>query len=214
MVPHLDEERVAAGHDERDEREDRLGLAVLAGVGQPGRVDVALEVVHPEERLVVDPGEGLGEVDADEERAGEPRPVRDGDRVDVRPVTPASAQASSRTGTIQRRWARAATSGTMPPVAAWRATWLATTLARMRRPPSMSAIPVSSQLARWTGRAGRSCRPVRGRWGVGGPPPPGGRRGRRRCAVDRGPEPGQARPHPAPSSGSVVMMRASSLLSV
>ena len=31
-------------------------------------------------------------------------------------VTPAVARASSSTGTIQRRWARAATSGTMPPV--------------------------------------------------------------------------------------------------
>ena len=60
-------------------------------------------------------------------------------------VTPAVARASSSTGTIQRRWARAATSGTMPPVGAWSATWLATTLAWIRRPSSTSAIPVSSQ---------------------------------------------------------------------
>jgi hypothetical protein len=42
--------------------------------------------------------------------------------------TPAADHASSSTGTIQRKWARAATSGTIPPVAACIATWLATTL--------------------------------------------------------------------------------------
>ncbi len=60
-------------------------------------------------------------------------------------LTPASAQASSRTGTIQRRWARAATSGTIPPDGAWSATCEATTLERISRPSSMTAIPVSSQ---------------------------------------------------------------------
>ena len=61
-------------------------------------------------------------------------------------VTPAAPSASSRAGTIQRRWARAATSGTIPPVGAWSAIWLATTFAWMRRPSSTSATPVSSQL--------------------------------------------------------------------
>jgi hypothetical protein len=61
-------------------------------------------------------------------------------------VTPAAAQASSRTGTIQRRWARAATSGTIPPAAACIATWLATTFEWIRRPSSTTAMPVSSQL--------------------------------------------------------------------
>ena len=49
------------------------------GSVQPGRVEVALEVVDPDERLVVDPGERLREVDPDEERAGEARAVGDGD---------------------------------------------------------------------------------------------------------------------------------------
>ena len=40
-------------------------------------------MVDPDERLVVDPGERLREVDPDEQRAGETRPVGDGDRVDV-----------------------------------------------------------------------------------------------------------------------------------
>src|SRR6187399_2823461 len=59
-------------------------------------------------------------------------------------LAPASAHASSRTGTIQRRCARAATSGTIPPVGAWRATCDATTLAWISRPSSMRAMPVSS----------------------------------------------------------------------
>src|SRR3990170_1692787 len=60
--------------------------------------------------------------------------------------SPARAIASSRTGSIQRRWARAATSGTIPPVRAWSTVWLATTLARIRRPASTMATAVSSQL--------------------------------------------------------------------
>ena len=93
------------------------------------------------------PGERLGEVDA---RPAASRPAPGRRSPPRRPtsaiVTPAVASASSSTGTIQRRWARAATSGTIPPVGAWRATWLATTLAWIRRPSSTSAMPVSSQL--------------------------------------------------------------------
>ena len=44
---------------------------------------MAFEVVDPDERLAVDPGQGLGEVDADQERAGQARAVGDGHRVDV-----------------------------------------------------------------------------------------------------------------------------------
>ena len=84
VVAHLDEERVAARDDQGDEREDRLLALRLAGIEQPGRVEVALEVVDADERLVVDEGERLREVDPDEERAREARPVRDRDRVDVR----------------------------------------------------------------------------------------------------------------------------------
>ena len=86
VVPHLDQERVSARHDERDQREDRIrpirGVAVL----QPGRVHVALEVVDPDERHVVDPGERLREVDPDEQRPGESGAVGDGDRAHVRPI--------------------------------------------------------------------------------------------------------------------------------
>src|SRR5215207_5505215 len=98
-------------------------------------------------------------------------------------VTPASAQASSRVGTIQRRCARAATSGTIPPVAAWSATWLATTLAWIRVPASTNAIPVSShddsmartsgaRLRRLGGGEGRVGPEVRRRSGVEGRPEP------------------------------------------
>ena len=58
--------------------------------------------------------------------------------------TAASAIAASSVGTIQRSCWRAATSGTMPPVAACRATWVATWFASMRRPPTTTATPVSS----------------------------------------------------------------------
>jgi hypothetical protein len=44
---------------------------------------VALEVVDPDERLAVNPGQRLGGVDPDEERPGEARSVGDGDRIDV-----------------------------------------------------------------------------------------------------------------------------------
>ena len=85
VVAHLGEEGVAAGHDERDERERRFGVLGFVRVEQPRRVDVPFEVVHPDQRLVVDPGEGLREVDANEQRSGEPGPVRDGHRLDVVP---------------------------------------------------------------------------------------------------------------------------------
>ena len=55
MVAHLGEEGVATGDDERDERERGLGLRglVLTRVEQPGGVDVALEMIDPDQRLVV-----------------------------------------------------------------------------------------------------------------------------------------------------------------
>ncbi len=57
---------------------------------------------------------------------------------------PDCSSAASRVGTIQRSCCRAATSGTMPPVAACSATWLATWFASIRRPPTTTATPVSS----------------------------------------------------------------------
>ena len=53
------------------------------GSSEPARVDVALEVVHADERLVVRPRERLREVDADEQRAREPGAARHRDPVDV-----------------------------------------------------------------------------------------------------------------------------------
>ncbi len=84
VVAHLDEKRVAAGHDQGDEGEDRRLAFRLAGIEQPGRVQVSLEVIDADERLVVDERERLGEIDPDEERAGETRSVRDRDRVHIR----------------------------------------------------------------------------------------------------------------------------------
>ena len=69
VVAHLDEERVPARHDQRDQRERRRLALRLAGIQQPARVDVALEVVDRDQRLAVRPGERLGEVDADQQRA-------------------------------------------------------------------------------------------------------------------------------------------------
>ena len=56
----------------------------------------------------------------------------------------ASSIAASSVGTIQRSCWRAATSGTIPPVAACSATWLATWFDSIRRPSTTIATPVSS----------------------------------------------------------------------
>ena len=55
VVAHLGKEGVPAGHDERDERERRLGVLGLVRVEQPRRVDMPFEMVHADQRLVVDP---------------------------------------------------------------------------------------------------------------------------------------------------------------
>ena len=111
---------------------------------------------------------------------------------------PASAQASSRTGTIQRRWARAATSGTIPPDAACIATCEATTFARIRRPSAMTAMPVSSQDDSMD-RMSRSAHEAASSGRVGaGASSIATRRRAMRSTID------------ASDSGSVVMIRASS----
>ena len=69
---------MAAGDDQHERRELRLLLAV-----QPGGVDVPFEVVDRDERLVVGEGQRLGEVPADQQRAGQPRPERRGHGVDL-----------------------------------------------------------------------------------------------------------------------------------
>ncbi len=82
------EERVAAGHDEGERRELRLLARGIRRVLEPRRVEVALEMVDPDERQLVDVREGLREVDPHEQRPGEAGPRRHGDRVDVRPAHP------------------------------------------------------------------------------------------------------------------------------
>jgi hypothetical protein len=82
VVAHLDKERVAAAHDERDEREHRL-LAFLARVQEPRGVQMTLEVVHADERPLVHERERLREIDPDQQRAGQARAVGHRDRVDI-----------------------------------------------------------------------------------------------------------------------------------
>ena len=55
VVAHLGEERVPARDDQRDEREDRIGTVVLARIVEPRGVDVALEMVDADQRLVRGP---------------------------------------------------------------------------------------------------------------------------------------------------------------
>ena len=64
--------------------------------------------------------------------------VEDGRRIHSNVVASQTALHAA-TGTIQRRWARAATSGTIPPVGAWSATCEATTLAWISRPSNRRA---------------------------------------------------------------------------
>ena len=73
------QERVAAGGDEAQER--RLERPVAQA--QEVRGDVALQVVDGREREAARGGQRLGRRDADEQRAGEPGPGRDGDEVGV-----------------------------------------------------------------------------------------------------------------------------------
>ena len=118
-------------------------------------------------------------------------------------VTPAPAQASSRTGTIQRRWARAATSGTIPPDGAWSATCDATTFEMIRRPPSTRAMP-GLVARRFDGQQERAAHAVLRRPGRSAP---ASRRAVARSRAIR------SRIRGSPS-GSVVMISASSLSSL
>ncbi len=92
VVAHLDEERMAPGDDEGHEREGRLGTLGLAGVQQPGGVEVTLEMVDADEGDVERPGERLGVREADEEGADQARAGRDGDRADVPEARPSRRQ--------------------------------------------------------------------------------------------------------------------------
>ena len=64
-------------HDEDGQRRLEVGL------GQPRRVQVRLEVVHPDVREVGGERDRLRRADPDEQRAGEAGPVARGDRVEV-----------------------------------------------------------------------------------------------------------------------------------
>ena len=77
--------------------------------------DVRGEMVDAVQRLAQPERERLGGRDADQQRAGQPRPGGDGDGVDIGQAMPAVAQARSMVGTIASRCARLATSGTTPP---------------------------------------------------------------------------------------------------
>ena len=78
VIAHLHEERVAAGHDEGDEREGGLRLLGRVRVEQPGRVEMTLEVVDPDEGDVQGPRDRLRIREAHEERADQPRAGGDG----------------------------------------------------------------------------------------------------------------------------------------
>ena len=182
--------------------------SAVARVAQPGGVDVALEVVDPDQRPVVDPGERLREVDPDEQRAGQARAVGDRDRVDVvparrrRPPRPRRGRARSSAGGPGRR-----PRGRSRPMRAWSATCDATTLredppaALDERDPGL----VARRLDGEDERAAHRARAPRRRPAAGSAPAP--RRGRRAGAAIRSRIGGSA-------SGSVVMIRASSLSSL
>ena len=73
----VEELRVAAGDEQRDEWKRRRGRS------EQRRQQVAFHVVHADDRLVQREAERIREARADEERAGEPRALRVGDRVDI-----------------------------------------------------------------------------------------------------------------------------------
>ena len=80
---HARQEGVAPGGDEAQEgRRERRGRAVPAP-GDEVRGDVALQVVDGRQREVARGGQALRGRHAHEEGADEPRPLRDGDEVDV-----------------------------------------------------------------------------------------------------------------------------------
>ena len=101
---------MAAGDDQRDRGQRDVA------VGEERRLDVPRDVVHGDERLAVDAGDGLGRLHA--RRAASPpapgpgsRPPRPGPRT----RRPASAIAFAITGQMFSRWWRDASSGTTPP---------------------------------------------------------------------------------------------------
>ncbi len=88
VIVHEDQLRVAAADHQAEEREGRLGGQRLArpGIGQPVGVDVALDVVHADQRQVVRDAQRLGEVHADQQRADQAGAAGHRHRVEVVPV--------------------------------------------------------------------------------------------------------------------------------
>ena len=118
---HEQQRRVAAGHQQRHRRLRQR--AVLDDVDG----DVRGEVVHAVQRHAEGERERLGRGDADEQRAGQPRPGGHRDRVEVaRAGRPPRGRPARSSGTIASRCARLATSGTTPPKRACSSTLLAT----------------------------------------------------------------------------------------
>jgi hypothetical protein len=118
-----------------------------ARVLEERRVQVGLEVVHPDEGHVPGERQRLRRRDPHQQGTDEPGPVRARHRVDAGPSsTPASTIALAMTGLSASTCARDAISGTTPPKSAWISTWLDTTLEMTSLPPITSAAAVSSQL--------------------------------------------------------------------
>ncbi len=88
VVAHQDELGMSAADHEAEQRERRLRGEWLGGggIGQPVGIDVALDVVHANQRQVVRHGKRLRHVDAHQQRADEPRPVGDRHGVEIAPV--------------------------------------------------------------------------------------------------------------------------------
>ena len=85
-VAHQQQRRVPARHQQRDQRGgQRAVLQLVHG-------DVRGQVVHPVQRLAQGQRVGLGRARADQQRAGQPGPGGDRDRVHLRQRDPGRAQ--------------------------------------------------------------------------------------------------------------------------
>ena len=118
----------AAREEARERRLDGCGFEVE-------RRDVPVEVIDGDERQAARPRERLRGRDADEERADEPRALRDRDALDRSSGASRDASASRTTGATSSRWRREATSGTTPPNRAWSSACDETTDESTRRRP-------------------------------------------------------------------------------
>ena len=89
MPLHQQQVGMPAGGHQAGQRKAGVGRRV--GFGEPGGVDVALQMVHAQQRHIQRPGDGFGGVEAGQQRPGQPRPVGYGHRVDVLQPHPAIA---------------------------------------------------------------------------------------------------------------------------